>query len=1020
MLMERMRAEQDAHHGKEADTLEKKAAQKNPPEQTDMVQDSQYPAIVGDHSQVPGILKIPAAQPNPQAPFNAQSMAEKPQPPSSGFSGKSPRRLARSLFMRMSGTDSAAAAITKAAGSDENTTLTAQATAFYTNAKQAVQRWEASSRFVHPHSFLKQFPAKLGTALTGKANTAALAETVTKIGAAGMGQSAESTNRTLGPEYAERTMKGIDGIFTFLQAENGSNPQQVEHGLADMAEALENQSVSPFELVENTNMLIEAAREAQSFENPASAQEQLLDMAFTLATQSPDVASHLSSDSIHALGEAARRYPSEDASYPLLAHAGSTLTDLAQHDDPAAHIFSQTVFAALEQAIETNGYTQEAAAQFVSRSAQLLAAANGNRQQSDEDYDWMRILINDYGALLNGITDETAFAGIAGSLQGGEHAQNRISRVTRGLDATLALGAYDGARGNETDEQSQLAAYNEFTSLPHLPAPYAVRRIRTGIEAAAQDGQLSGETLPVSAQPILRDITQWYQTAPGDQRDIMNGGLSQAFASGDHAATTIEHWQDQEHDAPLDYLYGVGAVHNALHHPTSRTDLSSDEGIGLPENAAGDANYRQGLTRLARMHRDAAPADRLHYDSMIARVWTNPETRQQFLAFLTNDANPASLSTLGWVARLGEHMPETPFTERAFADPTLLLPETTEPDAASSTALVPAEKQDTGLVPLGATPRTSSLGTALSLMSNTVGNDAEALAEIGTALTRTRLRTVEDAETLAAPIIGALTKFFHLDREVLESNRFRFRKAADIIDEATEGNDLAHTIGTIMSIVGEGNIPTLAYGPDNNEVIINEQVGGGWRFGGLGEELAHWARETVHPSETPNPVTHEFFGFLGQRIAHAAVGTEGPVLSQQAIKNKLDFAVESLLSIEHYKHWDIGYAQQITETLEHAIGYTAAHTIPLDAIPDGVIYANDTDVLPLVSRHGPPDSWYEKVIRNARREHENQKRQKRITDEVTPLSTVLRPIMDVFEKMPHIQNLKQVRWAKAYLAAEKK
>src|SRR3989338_1350624 len=154
-----------------------------------------------------------------------------------------------------------------------------------------------------------------------------------------------------------------------------------------------------------------------------------------------------------------------------------------------------------------------------------------------------------------------------------------------------------------------------------------------------------------------------------------------------------------------------------------------------------------------------------------------------------------------------------------------------------------------------------------------------------------------------------------------------------------------------------------------------------------------------------NMVVHEFWGFLGRRIARAALGVGDTKVQIADFDKSIDAITEQILSRERYKYLDIGFAANLRNYVIHAVGYVAASNVDLAALPKNLIQAGDEAILnQFIEKFGPPKSWYRGLVSRTRNKHWLALMTKGITKERTPIDKLLKPILEAFEFVPFIKN----------------
>ena len=367
---------------------------------------------------------------------------------------------------------------------------------------------------------------------------------------------------------------------------------------------------------------------------------------------------------------------------------------------------------------------------------------------------------------------------------------------------------------------------------------------------------------------------------------------------------------------------------------------------------------------------------------------------KEALAFILKTDNPAetlvrilsggnySLRATAWFTRLtgdGEERLSLLDTEPALA----LL--TVEPPEPNQNKAIISSTTNTSLVAHIADP-SAPLGKALQAFLVAQGGGEEGLAAVREKLGTLELNTAEDAQAFLTPIVQAMARFFNVPLTELQAHMVTIHPIAGTIDETAKRSKMAGAILKIASIFGSGEVPHMGYARKSNTIVVNEQSPIPFSVDELGEEIAHWVRETARPNgEDLDPAVHEFFGYLGRRIVRAALGMPDISTKPEDLAKTISGYQEQVLNVDQYETMiDTGYLPRLRSTYEHLIGYVTASNVPLDQLTENLIRMGEAEVREqFLTKYGPGVEWFEAEERRTREFFEaNKKHEDMFTSEV--------------------------------------
>jgi hypothetical protein len=866
--------------------------------------------------------------------------------------------------------------------------------------------------------FLTDIPEQIRLGLTGKDNSSALFHSLLDIGINLLQQPREYTDfMKQFQNYDLLTIcQSLEELTEYLEnggAEEGQEKQRLMHEVEKRSHA-EMFGQSPARFASLSGLFVHAKYQSEEFDQPAAALRELDNLILAVSDVDPELLHHLKPQSIHALGKAAKSLAggSEEEGGQLIREAGKTTVALRDKDKYASHIFCQVGFSSLDEAVGKEKYDLEKASRFLTTTADFLQAANGNKSQSKDAYGEMRAFVNNgYLRILLSVDEEGFSQEVINSISGGKGVLARIARVSNNLDLMRATTIAASLGKEPLSALAQTEFYQQLAAKEKVPFYHASYPLRNTLEEWSS-GKLPEETqLATDLREPLLAMTDWCQAASRDDLEVLSFGLGTAFANDNLATLTLSEAAKAEGDEFVGYLSGLGVLRYSWRDQRRFEKKQISDLLEVPQEPEGKTALVKTLGQLSTHYLSSDPAKRKQIHHLVAYTMESDQLRIPFLMHVQAGTNEETLGSLAWICRLADTDDRLDQTVQGFLGQRMTSFSLPSGGKSAQTALVPvAGKEELALEQIN---NSQPLGAAIQVISEAVRHDPEVMGSVASALGKVELRTVEDAQTLAGPIIGSMAKFLGVDQEVLSQNMVTFRKASEIIDQVYEQNEVAGIIGMVSAITGGGPIPILSYSPARKEIIVNEEQMGGWTVDGLGEEMLHWVRDVVHPTEAPNPVVDEFWGFLGRRIGRQALGIEDVKVDLSDCDRAIDRTVENILGRERYRYLDTGFAARLKGHIEHTVGYAAASNLDLSSLPPNLIQADDDSILNShIQQYGPSEDWFISLIQRVRGAHRQALRKDQITKRITPIDSVLGPILESLDHLPYLQNKTAVKKAK--------
>ncbi len=683
--------------------------------------------------------------------------------------------------------------------------------------------------------------------------------------------------------------------------------------------------------------------------------------------------------------------------------------DIGGKDNMGSIMFVKYGLPALARATRSKGYTLEQAKAFSQLTADYFHTANGNRKL-EEGYLDMRGFVEDglIAQLLEIPVDGFAQEVIHDAYDSDkEKAALAISNTRNALNMIIAYQTISNMTGNPVSPQVIVDFYHEVIKTEKLPWGLIGLRKNLNAEKAGIHPNNSGKDHFLA---VLKQIPNYDYS----HENVINLGLDVGSKSKYLSALTLEQGLEQDPETFAYYIEGLGILDNSLRHSIGKKEFV--EFMPQPDNPEGKKALVIAVANLAKIYRQTTTeTQRDRMDELFKYILKSDQLRVPFFTHLYYGGNSETMQSLSWVTRLastdqnsangettsiGLQEKVNDFLSEVLLDSQFTLPEPKDelkPELQDPTT----KRNDTAITLVKRVDTSMPLGRAISVIA-TADNSLETAQQIADALGKVELHSIEDAKTLSGPIIASFIKYLDLDPEVLRERMFTFKSGEEIVDEISEQSPVAGMIAGISSLFGGGPLPTLAYAPESNNIIITEKHFGGYQADGLGEEVMHWVRDTVTNGEHNNPVVQEFWGFVGRRIARAALKTTDTHVEPNNFEEAITDAAEHILRVERpgTSMIDIGYRSQLKNIFLHSIGYVAGSNVDLDKLPKALIRESDDLLIDnFVREYGPKQEWFEKVINQMRTLHEEKTKEWNLS---ISFEEFVQPIKDILDQLPYI------------------
>lgn len=877
-------------------------------------------------------------------------------------------------------------------------------------------------------NFISRFPSQIKSSLGGKNNASILLHNLLSIGIDELKRiSAHVQSSRFSDANYEITETGrsLERLAEYLKGGDFNETIVKQNFLAGIIDRSQNGKVEKGGISSLSELALAAKNEACSFGLEHQALDNLNDFILTVFDADSSLLGHLKPESIQQLTIATRGIANSDEKkkLTLIREAGQIAAALREKDTYATHIFCQVVFDGLANAVQNQNYGFDEAKSFLESGANFLHFANGNKTQDKEAYEQMRqFLGGGYLAILLSVKQPEFTTRVIQAIEGEGHATRRIAKAMNALDFMAADTYANKLSGHSLDATRQIDFYLQVAMFDKFPDYRAATVMRESLEriSTQKTGITEGE--PDMRKPLL-SLMGYGQEISQKDMEVLSFGLATAFANEGLSRLTLTDAASSGDNEFVNYILGLGVLRKSWRERRFWGKQQVSDFLEVPNRPEGRSTLIQAMGKLANLYLSTInEAERVQIHHLATYAMEHNELRIPFLMHLYSGATAETLKKLSWITRLAESDATLALSINKFLGQRMnefVLPQSASDDGRPLALVTYITQKEVALDQI--VDNSQPLGAAIKIIGEAVDHDPQIMHSTAEALGKVELKTVKDAETLTGPIIGAIAKFLKVDLKALQENMFTFRKASDLVDQIYEAHPIAGTVAMVHSIIGGGIVPLLAYRGDTNEIIINEQQHGGWKADELGEEIAHWVRETIAPSsEVHNPIVDEFWGFLGRRIARTALGIEDVKVTAKDFEKAIERSLEEILEWEHYGYLDTGFAHRLKGLIEHIVGYVAASNVDIRRLPEGLIQSNDEAILEeYIQKYGPDKKWFIQLIDKAQKAHNEAKGQKLITDKVTPIDSVLEPILQALDYLPFIREQGKAKNARRKLTGTK-
>ena len=701
--------------------------------------------------------------------------------------------------------------------------------------------------------FLSQFPGKIQEALLDKSNQADWLNVILDIGISSAGAiNHESAVADMYPNYElTRTCRALSNLADYASGggfDESAEKQKLLHRLADNSR----QNVA-----EAAKMLLESKTAGDGFDNKTSAVRNLGEFTLTVFESDPQLLSRLGRKSIRALAEAGKNLKEATPGdrLTLIREAGQIIAGLKNGGEVATH-FCETALTSLAEEINRRGYGMIEARRYLDQAVKFFRAANTNKNQDSDAYHNSAGFLNEgYLGILLSVGDEEFINRETEFVNGEGSVTSRLKRTMNGLDMLETVRLLAVASEKSLTPAESVEFYQQVLAQKQLPVHFAARDVREAVSVRLAAGPLPENIKDLDLRQPLLAVIQACQGMEYDDLDVVGSGLSAAFFNDQFTDFTLSQIGRIEPDNFAGFIKGLGAMNEAWFKTKFFAEKKMSAFLEIPATEVGQAGLVLAMNNLAEIYFKASEAWRQQFNQLAVYTMEHDELRTAFLLHLHQDTDAQTLTGLSWITRLSGANEQLGQTVRGFLGQRmegLALPagQTENGETAPETAMVLSGSN--GVAIERVVNHGQPLGMAIQVISEAVDHDPATMHSVAEALGKVKLRTVEDAQAIAMPIINAISKFLGIDRQVLLDNMFEFRKTSGLVDQISERSKIGGFIAGVMSVMGGGPIPVLSFNLQENAIYINEEYADGWTVDGLGEEIAHWVRDTLHPNGEDN------------------------------------------------------------------------------------------------------------------------------------------------------------------------
>ena len=872
-------------------------------------------------------------------------------------------------------------------------------------------------------AFFVNFPQKMQRAIEGKSNSRELVQNVLEIVATALARIPS------GEEKRDfQTASSIKNFYDIPRAcTTGEDfAQYIEGGTEEAAaEKLrfisiirlaqeESQEMGPrdIKLYSDRASLIALAQEILDH-HPGSL-EALDNYVLRLADNQPQLFVDIKEKSMIGIANAVKDIVNLTAVPPqdVIAEIEKQTFETANKDLVAATMFIMHAFSALAKATKLREYSLDQAQQFLALTSDYFCATSNDRDLVDN----FSLHTTALGFVNDGLIDYLMDISVEGFAQevinDSRHSGDReeaiwqIKKVRRAVNTLVVFQVMAEMSGTTLESNELVDLYHQIMGFNQLPQ--GVIDLRQNFLVGCL------ENIHPANNGREHFFALFEKRFDRDEMRLFTTDFSLRAISRDEflASLTFEIGLQQDPQIFPYFVEGLGILSNAMRDKLNNREFA-DYFPHSDEDRQKEALF-VSIANLAKIYHQAdTKAEKDHLDELFVYILQNRELCVPFFVHLHQSGNLETLQSLSWVTRLadtdkddnrviGLKSKTDQSLARMLIDPRFVLlssDEELKPQISDPT--MDNSRNSHGNSTLAKrVDVTTPLGCAINIIAAT-DNSSETTRQIVDALSKVDLRSIEDAKALSESIITAFIKYLNLDSVFLREQMFTFQSGEELIGEIGQVNPVAGTIAAIGAVLGIGTMPSLAYSPKQNSIVITENSLNGYTIDALGEEIMHWVRHIMGNQEDENPIVQEFWGFIGRRIARSALGASDTKVTIENYEKMMLVVVENFLDVEYFHALDIGYQNQLRSIFLHTIGYLAGSNVDIKNLAGGLIEQSDDYLLKnFIKTYGPNQQWFKRVVKKITGFYREYAKEKGI--EKTTLNDVLQPIVEVLNLLPYI------------------